>query len=165
MLSSVVRVSARMAELLVSSELCPILSVVDVLTDATVPLGIVFPSTKAQVSNITSVYHKAGLSFDQTAYVECHGTGTRAGDFVELSAVAATLAANRPQDSPIIVGSVKPNIGHLEGAAGVAGLIKSVLVLEKGVIPPQANFMTGNPRVDFQEFRLKVSRNLHQTWY
>ncbi|KAF3350177.1 3-hydroxybenzoate 6-hydroxylase 1 [Verticillium dahliae VDG2] len=124
--------------------------------------GIVFPSTKAQVSNITSVYHKAGLSFDQTAYVECHGTGTRAGDFVELSAVAATLAANRPQDSPIIVGSVKPNIGHLEGAAGVAGLIKSVLVLEKGVIPPQANFMTGNPRVDFQEFRLKVPTDLCQ---
>ncbi|KAM0499279.1 hypothetical protein ACHAPB_006088 [Verticillium nonalfalfae] len=118
--------------------------------------GIVFPSTKAQVSNITSVYHKAGLCFDQTAYVECHGTGTRAGDFVELSAVAATLAAARSQDSPVIVGSVKPNIGHLEGAAGVAGLIKSVLVLEKGEIPPQANFMTGNPRVDFRECRLKL---------
>ncbi|EEY15584.1 lovastatin nonaketide synthase [Verticillium alfalfae VaMs.102] len=124
--------------------------------------GIVFPSTKAQVSNITSVYHKAGLCFDQTAYVECHGTGTRAGDFVELSAVAATLAAARSQDSPVIVGSVKPNIGHLEGAAGVAGLIKSVLVLEKGEIPPQANFMTGNPRVNFQECRLKVPTDLCQ---
>ncbi|RNJ52367.1 polyketide synthase [Verticillium nonalfalfae] len=124
--------------------------------------GIVFPSTKAQVSNITSVYHKAGLCFDQTAYVECHGTGTRAGDFVELSAVAATLAAARSQDSPVIVGSVKPNIGHLEGAAGVAGLIKSVLVLEKGEIPPQANFMTGNPRVDFRECRLKVPTDLCQ---
>ncbi|KAM0333534.1 hypothetical protein ACHAQA_002199 [Verticillium albo-atrum] len=119
-------------------------------------LGIVYPSKAAQVENITSAYKKCGLGFEQTAYVECHGTGTKAGDLVELTAVAETLAAKRLEGAPIMIGSVKPNIGHLEGAAGIAGLIKGVLVLEKAEIPPQANFETGNPRVKFQEWNLKV---------
>lgn len=62
----------------------------------------------------------------------------------------------RSSDSPIIVGSVKPNIGHLEGAAGVAGLIKGVLMLEHGKIPPNINYETGNPDIDFEGWRVKV---------
>ncbi|KZZ99128.1 polyketide synthase [Moelleriella libera RCEF 2490] len=118
--------------------------------------GITLPSKEAQVANIRSVYANAGLNFDQTAYVECHGTGTQAGDWRELKAISETLAAVRDQGSPIVVGSLKPNIGHLEGAAGVAGLIKGVLILENGKIPPNINFKTGNPDINFTEWKVQV---------
>ncbi|KAK2608454.1 hypothetical protein QQS21_003024 [Conoideocrella luteorostrata] len=118
--------------------------------------GITLPSKEAQVANIRSVYANAGLDFDQTAYVECHGTGTQAGDWRELKAISETLAAGRFSENPVVVGSVKPNIGHLEGAAGVAGMIKGVLVLEKGKIPPNINFKNGNPAIDFDKWKVKV---------
>ncbi|KAH0597751.1 Polyketide synthase [Metarhizium humberi] len=122
--------------------------------------GITLPSKEAQVANIRSVYKSAGLDFDQTAYVECHGTGTQAGDWRELKAVSETLAADRDIRKPIVVGSVKPNIGHLEGAAGVAGIIKGVMVLEKGKIPPNINFKTGNPDINFENWKVKVPTSL-----
>ncbi|CAI6093931.1 unnamed protein product [Clonostachys chloroleuca] len=122
--------------------------------------GITLPSKEAQVDNIRSLYTSVGLSFDQTAYVECHGTGTQAGDWRELKAVSETLARDRPIDQPIVVGSLKPNIGHLEGAAGVAGLIKGVLVLEHGKIPPNINFEHGNPSINFHEWKVKVPTRL-----
>jgi acyl transferase domain-containing protein len=101
-------------------------------------------------------YKDAGLDFDNTAYVECHGTGTQAGDWRELKAISETLSRKRSARNPVIVGSIKPNIGHLEGAAGVAGLIKGVLVLEKGIIPPNALFETPNPNIDFDGWSVKV---------
>ena len=122
--------------------------------------GITLPSKEAQVANIRAVYKNAGLAFDQTAYVECHGTGTQAGDWRELKAISETLGSVRPVDRPIVVGSVKPNIGHLEGAAGVAGLIKGVLILEHGRIPPNINFKEGNPTIDFEDWRVKVPRKM-----
>lgn len=112
--------------------------------EAKLVTGITLPSKEAQVANIRSVYKSAGLDFSQTAYVECHGTGTQAGDWRELKAISETIAADRDIKHPIVVGSVKPNIGHLEGAAGVAGLIKGVLVLERGKIPPNINFESAN---------------------
>lgn len=118
--------------------------------------GITLPSKEAQVANITSVYKSAGLDFNQTAYVECHGTGTQAGDWRELKAISETLATVRNIKNPIYVGSVKPNIGHLEGAAGVAGLIKGILMLEKGCIPPNINFEVGNPDIDFENWKIKA---------
>ncbi|OAA75373.1 Beta-ketoacyl synthase [Akanthomyces lecanii RCEF 1005] len=125
--------------------------------------GITLPSKEAQVANITAVYKAAGLSFSDTAYVECHGTGTQAGDWRELKAISETLGKSRAPDSPIFVGSVKPNIGHLEGAAGVAGLIKAVLMLERERIPPHINFETPNPAIDFKEWNVQVSR-IAQPW-
>lgn len=122
--------------------------------------GITLPSKEAQVANIRSVYASANLDFNQTGYVECHGTGTQAGDWRELKAVSETIASVRSVDNPIYVGSVKPNIGHLEGAAGVAGLIKAVLMLEKGQIPPQTNFENGNPDIDFEEWKVKVPQEV-----
>ncbi|KAG5984483.1 Type I Iterative PKS [Claviceps digitariae] len=119
--------------------------------------GITLPSKEAQVANIRSVYAKAGLDFDQTAYVECHGTGTQAGDWRELKAISETLGADRPSERPVVVGSVKPNIGHLEGAAGVAGMVKGVLVLEHGKIPPNINFSHGNPTIDFEGWKVPQS--------
>ncbi|KAG5945724.1 Type I Iterative PKS [Claviceps sorghi] len=122
--------------------------------------GITLPSKEAQVANIRSVYANAGLDFGQTAYVECHGTGTQAGDWRELKAISETLAADRSPQSPVVVGSVKPNIGHLEGAAGVAGMVKGVLVLEHGKIPPNINFEHGNPTIHFDEWKVKVPQSV-----
>ncbi|ODA83334.1 hypothetical protein RJ55_01847 [Drechmeria coniospora] len=118
--------------------------------------GITLPSKEAQVSNIRSVYTSAGLDYSQTAYVECHGTGTQAGDWRELKAISETLGSGHLTVNPIVVGSVKPNIGHLEGAAGIAGMIKAVLVLEHGKIPPNINFEKGNPDIDFENWKIKV---------
>ncbi|KAH6992538.1 hypothetical protein EDB82DRAFT_444127 [Fusarium venenatum] len=118
--------------------------------------GITLPSKEAQVANINSVYESAGLDFSQTAYVECHGTGTKAGDWRELKAISESLGSVRGLDNPIVVGSLKPNIGHLEGAAGVAGLIKGVLTLEHAKIPPNINFERANPDIDFENWKVKV---------
>ncbi|KAM3511181.1 hypothetical protein MY11210_005171 [Beauveria gryllotalpidicola] len=120
--------------------------------------GITLPSKEAQVLNIKAVYKAAGLSFSDTAYVECHGTGTQAGDWRELKAISETLGAARSPENPIFVGSIKPNIGHLEGAAGVAGLIKAVLMLEREQFPPHINFETPNPDIDFRAWKVQVSR-------
>ncbi|PHH69515.1 hypothetical protein CDD82_7707 [Ophiocordyceps australis] len=122
--------------------------------------GITLPSKEAQVANIKAVYAAAKLGFEQTAYVECHGTGTQAGDWRELKAISETIGSVRSRERPVVVGSVKPNIGHLEGAAGVAGLIKAVLVLEHGQIPPNINYKEPNPSIDFEEWRVQVPTSL-----
>ncbi|KAF5621839.1 polyketide synthase [Fusarium sp. NRRL 52700] len=122
--------------------------------------GITLPSKEAQVANINSVYESAGLDFSQTGYVECHGTGTKAGDWRELKAISESLCTVRDIDNPIVVGSIKPNIGHLEGAAGIAGLIKGVLTLEHAKIPPNINFAKPNPDIDFKEWKVKVPTEL-----
>jgi acyl transferase domain-containing protein len=118
--------------------------------------GITLPSAEAQAENIRLAYAQAGLPYDQTAFVECHGTGTQAGDVRELKAISETISRGRSTDRAVLVGSVKPNIGHLEGAAGVAGMIKGILVLERGQIPPQANYQTPNPDIQFKNWRVKV---------
>lgn len=119
--------------------------------------GITFPNKDAQIANIRAVYASAGLDLNQTGYIECHGTGTQAGDCQELQAISETIASVRSVDNPIIVGSVKTNIGHLEGAAGIAGLIKGVLTLERGRIPPNINFEKPNPDIDFDNWKVKVA--------
>lgn len=116
------------------------------------------PSTQAQVSNIKSLYSDFGLDTDKTAYVECHGTGTQAGDPKEVSAIHQSFCLDHRREHPIIVGSIKPNIGHLEGAAGVAGLIKAVFIVERGQIPKNLHFEApGNPLIKFKEWNVKVS--------
>ncbi|KAI0835530.1 ketoacyl-synt-domain-containing protein [Hypoxylon sp. FL0890] len=119
--------------------------------------GITLPSSEAQLRNIKSVYKRAGLSVDKTAYVECHGTGTQAGDFRELKAISDGFCEQRTSANPIYVGSIKTNIGHLEGCAGIAGLIKGVLTIEKGMIPKHLNFeLPGNPAIKFEDWKVKV---------
>lgn len=120
-------------------------------------IGITMPSKEAQAQNIREVYKLAGLNANQTGYVECHGTGTKAGDPTELMAISESLCSQRSKDHPLIVGSIKTNIGHCEGAAGVAGLIKSILCLEKGMIPPNTNFKEPNPAINFEDWNVKVS--------
>lgn len=117
-------------------------------------LGITVPSVESQIDNIRMAYNRAGLEPDKTKYVECHGTGTQAGDKRELRAIGEAIAKHR--DRPLLVGSLKTNIGHLEGAAGVAGLIKAVLVLEKGLIPKHLNMKEPNPDIKWKEWKVKV---------
>lgn len=118
--------------------------------------GITLPSKSAQESLIRSVYDGAGLSYHATSYVEAHGTGTPAGDPIEAAAMSSVFGPGRPSDKPLLIGSVKTNIGHLEGASGLAGLIKTVLSLENSLIAPNCNFETANPRIPLEEWKLKV---------
>lgn len=119
--------------------------------------GITLPSSEAQFRNIRAVYEKSKLTVEETSYVECHGTGTQAGDWRELKAISDAFCGSRTHDNPIYVGSVKTNIGHLEGCAGIAGLIKGILTIENGMIPKHLNFEPpGNPFIDFEGWKVKV---------
>ncbi|KAJ5389119.1 uncharacterized protein N7496_000187 [Penicillium cataractarum] len=120
--------------------------------------GITLPSPTSQANLIRSTYERHGLSMRDTAYFEAHGTGTPVGDPTELSAVGLTLGqARTPTDEPIYVGSVKTNLGHTEGAAGVASLIKVVLCLEKGMLVPNAGFQSINPKIRLDDWRIRLS--------
>ncbi|KAF2798819.1 reducing type I polyketide synthase [Melanomma pulvis-pyrius CBS 109.77] len=114
------------------------------------------PSGEAQADLIRSTYARAGLSLGVTRFVEAHGTGTQTGDPIEADAIGKTFRPYRSADEPLFVGALKSNIGHLEGASGIAGVIKTVLVLERGIIPPNANFDTLNPKIDVNYLRIKL---------
>lgn len=116
--------------------------------------GITMPNSKAQEHLIRKTYKNAGLSTNDTQYFEAHGTGTQAGDPRETRAIGAVFAPNRPE--PLHVGSVKTNIGHLEGASGLAGIIKTTLALEEHKIPPNMLFNNPNPNIDFENWKISV---------
>ena len=116
--------------------------------------GITMPNSKAQEHLIRKTYKNAGLSTNDTQYFEAHGTGTQAGDPRETRAIGAVFAPNRPE--PLHVGSVKTNIGHLEGASGLAGIIKTTLALEEHKIPPNMLFNNPNPNIDFGNWKIAV---------
>jgi acyl transferase domain-containing protein len=114
--------------------------------------GITQPSGSAQEQLIRNTYKKARLDMSETRYFEAHGTGTAVGDPIEARAIADAFR-NEGRD-PLYVGAVKSNIGHLEGASGIAGLIKTVLVLERGVIPANIWFDRVNPKIDAEAWNL-----------
>ncbi|KAL9616313.1 MAG: hypothetical protein Q9160_008808 [Pyrenula sp. 1 TL-2023] len=118
--------------------------------------GITLPNRTAQEALIEEVYRQAGLDPLETSFVECHGTGTPAGDPLEAAAISKVFCQNRSPEQPLRIGSVKTNIGHLEGASGVAGVIKAVLMLENDVILPNRNFRQANPQIPLREWKLKV---------
>ncbi|OTA80299.1 hypothetical protein M434DRAFT_401803 [Hypoxylon sp. CO27-5] len=123
--------------------------------------GLTQPSAEAQEMLIRHVYQKAGLSFQDTRYVEAHGTGTPTGDPIEMKALGRVFRTCRSHQDPLYVGSIKSNIGHLEGASGLAGLLKAILVTEKGTIPPNALFERMNPAIDGDFYHVEVpKRNL-----
>ncbi|KGO73766.1 Acyl transferase/acyl hydrolase/lysophospholipase [Penicillium italicum] len=118
--------------------------------------GITQPSTEMQATLIQEAYRKAGLDMATTRYFEAHGTGTAIGDSIETSAIGSVFRPHNSLDNPLYIGSVKSNIGHLEGASGVAGVIKTVLALEKGIIPPNSvNLQSLNPRIDDEFLNIK----------
>lgn len=117
--------------------------------------GITQPSKRAQTENIQQAYKEANLDVNDTHYFEAHGTGTAVGDPLEAEAIHN--AFQRPPERPLWIGALKANIGHLEAAAGVASLIKAVLVLEKGILPPNADFRVPNPNIPIDKYNFKVN--------
>jgi acyl transferase domain-containing protein/acyl carrier protein len=120
--------------------------------------GMSLPSRKAQAALLEEVYGGFGIDPNKLAYFEAHGTGTAAGDPIETGAIAEALSTKR--DNVLPIGSVKTNIGHLEPASGMAGLIKSMLVLEHQAIPASLHFNEPNPAIDFEGWKLGVVTDL-----
>ena len=118
--------------------------------------GITVPSADSQEAMIRKCYNDAGLSLAETQYAEAHGTGTQAGDPQEAAALSKTLGKARPPGDPLLIGSLKTNIGHLEGASGLAQVTKAVFALEKGEIPPNIWYTKPNPRIPMDDWNLKV---------
>ncbi|WP_433754965.1 SDR family NAD(P)-dependent oxidoreductase [Nocardia sp. CA-135398] len=114
------------------------------------------PSVSAQTAVIRAALAAADVEPASVDYVELHGTGTPAGDPVEARALGEIYGAGRSGSAPLAVGSVKTNIGHLEGAAGIAGLIKTVLSLRHRELTPSLNFHTANPQIPLDALRLRV---------
>ncbi|WP_246257916.1 type I polyketide synthase [Amycolatopsis anabasis] len=119
--------------------------------------GLTAPNPEAQQALLRTAYQSAGVDPAEVDYVEAHGTGTLLGDPIEARALGAVLGAGRPEDHPLLLGSVKSNVGHLEAAAGIVGLIKTVLALHHGVIPASLNYAGPNPHIAFDELRLSVA--------
>ncbi|KAL4961999.1 type I polyketide synthase [Aspergillus stella-maris] len=119
--------------------------------------GITLPSRDAQRKLIQEAYSHAGLSPAYTRYFEAHGTGTAVGDPTETRAIGAVFRQHRSEEDPLYVGSVKSNIGHLEGGSGIAGVIKVILSLEHGIIPPVSDhYKSLNKRIDAEHLNLQV---------
>ncbi|KAE8353277.1 hypothetical protein BDV28DRAFT_110952 [Aspergillus coremiiformis] len=122
--------------------------------------GIVQPSRKAQAELITETYRRAGLDMNLTRYVEAHGTGTPVGDPIEAGAIADAFSHTISKDRPLYIGTVKSNIGHLEGTSGIAGLIKSVLMLERGMVPAIAGLQEVNSTIATRHPNLEFPKKL-----
>ena len=119
--------------------------------------GLTVPNGASQERVIGEALSDAGLSPSEVDYLEAHGTGTTVGDPIELEAAAAAYGNGRAADRPLLIGSVKTNIGHLEPAAGVAALIKVALAMNHGVIPRHLNFREPNPALDWDRMPLRVT--------
>jgi acyl transferase domain-containing protein/NADPH:quinone reductase-like Zn-dependent oxidoreductase/NADP-dependent 3-hydroxy acid dehydrogenase YdfG len=124
--------------------------------------SITQPSAAAQAELINQAYEDAGLDQSETDYCECHGTGTPVGDPLELTAIAMTLGAARRAagKTPLYVGSIKPTVGHTEGCAGLAGIFKSILLLEKGMLVPTYGVKRVNPKLKFDEWNLALPHDV-----
>jgi acyl transferase domain-containing protein/acyl carrier protein len=124
--------------------------------------GLTAPNPAAQRAVLAAAYRDARVDPAAVDYVECHGTGTLLGDHIEAGALGAVVGLGRPAGEPCLIGSVKTNIGHLEAAAGIAGLIKACLVLEHGLVPASLHFERPNPGIPFAGLGLRVVTGLHR---
>ncbi|MBL8974244.1 MAG: acyltransferase domain-containing protein, partial [Myxococcales bacterium] len=118
--------------------------------------GLTAPNPEAQRKVLAEACRSAAIAPASVGYVELHGTGTVLGDPCEAGALGSVYGAGRPPDRPLLVGSVKTNLGHLEGAAGIAGLVKTLLALHHRALPPSLHFERPNPYIDFAASRLAV---------
>ncbi len=123
-------------------------------------VGLTVPHTPALEQVIEAALSEAGIAPSEVDYLEAHGTGTAVGDPIELDAVSAVYGRGRSADRPLLVGSVKTNIGHLESAAGIAGLIKAALVMQRGIVPRHLHFHVPNPAVDWDGMPLQVTSTM-----
>ncbi|HSI65468.1 MAG TPA: beta-ketoacyl synthase N-terminal-like domain-containing protein, partial [Candidatus Saccharimonadia bacterium] len=122
--------------------------------------GISLPSPEAQARLVRDACKDAGINPSQIGFVEAHGTGTAVGDPIEATALSDALCVDRPADAPLAIGSVKTNIGHLETAAGVAGLVKALLVLKHRQIPASLHFENPSTHIDFEALKLRVPTSM-----
>ena len=125
--------------------------------------GFTVPNKLAQEAVIKAALQRAGVLPEQVGYVETHGTGTPLGDPIEVRALASVYGAGRAGKPPLLIGSVKTNLGHCEAAAGVAGLIKVVLSLYHGKIPPHLHLQSLNPHITWNDIPIQVPTRL-QPW-
>src|SRR5215472_2168740 len=117
-------------------------------------ISMSLPSEAAQATLLRSIYARAAIAADDVAFFEMHGTGTPVGDPIEAAAVGNTLGQGRSE--PLPIGSVKTNIGHLEPASGMAGLLKAALALERRTLPPSLHCETPNPQIPFDTLNLRL---------
>ncbi|MBT8226482.1 MAG: acyltransferase domain-containing protein, partial [Dactylosporangium sp.] len=122
--------------------------------------GLMAPNPHAQEAVLRAAYTRAGIAPDLVRYVEAHGTGTLLGDPIEAKALGAVVGAGRDRSEPCQIGSVKSNLGHLEAAAGIAGLIKVALMVRNRMIPPSLHYQRPNPHIPFPELALAVADSL-----
>ncbi len=125
--------------------------------------GITMPNGAAQEALVREVCARAGVRPHDVSYIEAHGPGTPVGDPIEAASLSAVLCNGRAPDDALFLGSVKTNIGHLEPVAGLAGVIKTALMITHREIPPNLHFDVPNPAIDFEGLRLRVPRAL-QPW-
>ena len=121
-------------------------------------VGITHPNLDGQANVIKKAYERGGLLDPRlTGYFECHGTGTAVGDPLEVHAVANAMNENRQShDGPLFVGAVKTNIGHSEAASGLSAVIKAILTVERGIIPPTKGVANPNPAIDWEKWKVQV---------
>ncbi|MGH8640704.1 MAG: type I polyketide synthase, partial [Burkholderiales bacterium] len=119
--------------------------------------GLTVPSIQAQAALLKQAYSEAGITPSEIDYVEAHGTGTAVGDPVETHALGEALGQSRPRHSPLLIGSVKTNLGHLEAAAGVAGLVKALHCIQHRTVPATIHLRDPNPNIRFDEWNLRVA--------
>jgi phthiocerol/phenolphthiocerol synthesis type-I polyketide synthase E len=128
--------------------------------DGATKVGYTAPSVDGQARVVTEALSVAGVDATTIGYIEGHGTGTSLGDPIEIQALTKAFRVFTPERGFAALGTVKANIGHLDIASGIAGLIKTVLMLEHGEIPPAPNFAAPNPRIDFAASPVHVNREL-----
>ncbi len=119
--------------------------------------GLTVPSADAQVKVIQEALLQAGVAPAEVDYLEAHGTGTEVGDPIELNSAAAAYGQGRAPKRPLLVGSIKTNVGHLEPTAGVAGLMKALLSMRNGIVPKHLHFNNPNPRVDWENLPVRIA--------
>ena len=123
-------------------------------------VGLTVPNTPALEQVVESALAEAGIPPSEIDFLEAHGTGTAVGDPIEINAVANVYGPGRKADRPLLIGSVKTNIGHLESASGIAGLIKAALTVNQGVIPKHLHFVNPNPSLDWENLPLRVTSTM-----
>ncbi len=122
--------------------------------------GFTAPNGRSQEKVILQALHNASLLPSDISYVEAHGTGTRIGDPIEMDALFRVFGKHHDREKPLLVGSVKTNIGHLEAAAGIAGVIKVVLSLQHDALPPHLHFNRPNPDIPWKDIPIRVPTTL-----
>ncbi|MBO9357394.1 SDR family NAD(P)-dependent oxidoreductase [Bordetella petrii] len=120
--------------------------------------GLTVPNADAQIALMRQVYERAGIPISDIDYLEAHGTGTAVGDPIETRAIGAALGQPRGAGNPLPIGSIKSNLGHLEAASGVAGLVKAVYSLQHRMVPATIGIQTLNPAIDFDDWNIAVTQ-------